>query len=219
MFTGLYGILGEPLRDRCASAIAGRRCKRLHFAACAVRRKVKDSVVLADLTKVQFPATFRADIVKAYTAKYVPKGATRHCSRPGHRRREALEAAADKRRVTLPSISGVNWRVRFCWSSRFLGVGSSDDGRAWQVDITISTTAMARVFKPSVTLQLTLSDGRIRTFECRQACLWPARSRTNFVDCCCSLKQFHELRYNVAKVLKDMLDLSEHPTLVRNLDS
>jgi hypothetical protein len=47
------------------------------------------------------------------------------------------------------------------------------------------------------------------------------RSPTAHVCACVVLilKQFHELRYNVAKVLKDMLDLAEHPTLVRNLDS
>jgi hypothetical protein len=60
-------------------------------------------------------------------------------------RKDQLEAAVGAERVSLPSISNVSWRV----------------------DVTISTTTLSRVFQPSVTLQLTLSDGRIRTFECR----------------------------------------------------
>jgi len=126
---------------------------------CAVRNKIKDTVVSADLAKVKFPAMFIKDIVTVYAHK-----------------RESLEAGALSQRMALPSVKGVNWRV----------------------DVTISTTSLSRVFKPSVTLQLTLSDGRISTFEC-------------------SVKKFHELRYNVAKVLKDIADLQQHPTLTRDM--
>jgi len=47
-------------------------------------------------------------------------------------------------------------------------------------------------------MQLTLSNGKIYTFEC-------------------SVDKFHELRYNVAKILKSLEDLKEHPTLTRDL--
>ena len=55
----------------------------------------------------------------------------------------------------------------------------------WRVDVTISTSSLSRVLKPSVLMQLTLSDGSVKTFEMQ-------------VD------QFHQLRYNVAKVLQYM---------------
>lgn len=89
-------------------------------------------------------------------------------------RKDQLEAAVGSERVTLPCISNVSWRV----------------------DVTISTTTLSRVFQPSITLQMTLSDGRIRTFEC-------------------SVKKFQELRYNIAKVYKDMMDVESHPTVIR----
>lgn len=43
-------------------------------------------------------------------------------------------------------------------------------------------------------MEVTTSDGRIKTFEL-------------------SIEKFHELRYNVAKVLKDMEDLEQIPIL------
>ena len=51
--------------------------------------------------------------------------------------------------------------------------------------MTISTSSLSRILKPSVLMQLTLSDGSVKTFEMQ-------------VD------QFHQLRYNVAKVLQYM---------------
>jgi COMM domain containing 5 len=89
---------------------------------------------------------------------------------------DVLVAAAAANSISLPSISKLNWRV----------------------DVAISTTSQSRVFKPSVTFRTTLSDGRIRTFEC-------------------SAEQFHQLRYGVAKVLKSVNDLESHPMLQRDL--
>jgi len=67
----------------------------------------------------------------------------------------------------------------------------------WRVDVTVSTTSLSRVFKPTVIMQITLSDDTIKTFEC-------------------SVEKFHQLRYNVAKVLKNMHDLEQHPILKRD---
>jgi len=53
------------------------------------------------------------------------------------------------------------------------------------VDVTISTSSLARALKPVIMLQMTLSDGSIKTFEV-------------------SVSQFHELRFNTALVLKEM---------------
>lgn len=66
----------------------------------------------------------------------------------------------------------------------------------WRIDVAISTTSLSRAFKPSLLLQLTLSDGVIKTFEC-------------------NVETFHALRYNTARALKSLIDLSEHPTIVR----
>lgn len=68
----------------------------------------------------------------------------------------------------------------------------------WRIDVTISTTSLARVFKPSIPMQVTLTDGTIANFEC-------------------SVEKFHELRYSVAKALKNAQDLQQHPILNREL--
>lgn len=71
----------------------------------------------------------------------------------------------------------------------------------WRVDVTISTSSLSRVLKPSVIVQMALSDGSIKTFEMQ-------------VD------QFHQLRYNVAKVLQYMRSLENRAimSLVADLE-
>lgn len=59
------------------------------------------------------------------------------------------------------------------------------DRLQWRVDVAISTSSIARILKPVIMLQLTLSDGSVKTFEV-------------------SVSQFHELRFNAALVLKEM---------------
>lgn len=68
----------------------------------------------------------------------------------------------------------------------------------WRVDVTISTTSLSRAFQPTVLMQVTLSNKQIRTFEL-------------------SVERFHQLRYSVAKALKSMQDLKQHPTLLRDI--
>ena len=118
-------------------------------------------------------STFSADLTKMQIkAEYVTELANAY-----KQRREAMSATAEASRVALPSITGVRWRV----------------------DVAISTTSLSRVFKPTVLMQLTLSDGRVRDFEC-------------------SLDKFHELRYSIAKSLKQAQDLQQHPTLTREIE-
>mmetsp|Transcript_2028 Transcript_2028/g.4300 ORF Transcript_2028/g.4300 Transcript_2028/m.4300 type:complete len:232 (+) Transcript_2028:232-927(+) len=64
----------------------------------------------------------------------------------------------------------------------------------WRVDVAISSSSLQRVFRPSIMMQMTLSNGRIKTFDV-------------------SVEAFHELRYNVAKVLRDMQALERHPIM------
>ena len=66
----------------------------------------------------------------------------------------------------------------------------------WRVDVTISSTALARVFRPSILLSLTLS---------------PPSSRV--VTLGLSTEHFHKLRYEVARALKHVQELEQHPTL------
>jgi len=60
----------------------------------AVKNKIKDTTVAADLQKVQIPQVYAADICAAIQKK-----------------REDLERAADKQRISLPSIRDIRWRV------------------------------------------------------------------------------------------------------------
>ena len=53
----------------------------------------------------------------------------------------------------------------------------------WRVDVTISTSEMARVLKPSILMRMVDSTGTIRTFEVNP-------------------EVFHKMRYSVARVLK-----------------
>lgn len=82
--------------------------------------------------------------------------------------RPLLDSAAPQRGAWLPRVAGLRWRV----------------------DVAISTSALTRSLRPSVLLQLTLTDGSARRFEV-------------------SAGRFQELRYSVALVLKEMADLEK----------
>ncbi|KAL7863412.1 hypothetical protein SRHO_G00123960 [Serrasalmus rhombeus] len=64
----------------------------------------------------------------------------------------------------------------------------------WRVDVAISTSSLARALQPSVLMQFKLSDGNICRFEV-------------------PVSKFHELRYNVALILKEMNDLEKRSIL------
>ncbi|KAM3838082.1 COMM domain-containing protein 5-like, partial [Diretmus argenteus] len=87
-------------------------------------------------------------------------------------RRAALEATASQRDPHLPSIEDFRWRV----------------------DVTISTSSLARALQPSILMQMKLSDGTSQRFEV-------------------PVSKFQELRYNVALILKEMNDLEKRSVL------
>ncbi|XP_006830854.1 PREDICTED: COMM domain-containing protein 5-like [Chrysochloris asiatica] len=60
----------------------------------------------------------------------------------------------------------------------------------WRVDVAISTSSLSRSLRPSVLMQLELSDGSVYCFEVPTA-------------------KFQELRYGVAVILKEMADLEK----------
>jgi len=126
----------------------------------ALAQHTKEATFQADLTKLQVKPEYVTELVNAYKM-----------------RREVMGAAVAAKRVQLPTIVNVRWRV----------------------DVTISSTSLSRVFRPCVLLQLTLSDGSVQ-------------------QCECSVEKFHELRYAVAKSLKQALDLSVHPTITREIE-
>lgn len=64
----------------------------------------------------------------------------------------------------------------------------------WRVDVVISSGSLSRVMRPTILMEMTLSDGRVRIFEV-------------------SVQQFNQLRYGVAKMLKDMQTLERHPVM------
>ena len=62
------------------------------------------------------------------------------------------------------------------------------DKLRWRLDVCISSSSLHRVLRPQLTMQTTLSDGSVRAFHV-------------------SRQRFNELRYTVAKGLKEMQDL------------
>jgi len=68
------------------------------------------------------------------------------------------------------------------------------DSIDWRVDVTISTSDMTRILKPSVLMRMVDSEGNIRTFEVNS-------------------DAFNKLRYSVARVLKEFDTLEKLPIL------
>ena len=68
------------------------------------------------------------------------------------------------------------------------------DKLRWRVDVIISSGSLSRVMRPSILMQLILSDGRIQTFEVSQ-------------------EQFNQIRHGVAKVLREMQQVERHPIM------
>lgn len=59
------------------------------------------------------------------------------------------------------------------------------DNLRWRVDVAISTSSLSRVLEPTVTMEMTTSDGKVHRFEV-------------------GVRELQLLRYNVAEVLKEM---------------
>ncbi|GMI35319.1 hypothetical protein TrCOL_g3788 [Triparma columacea] len=64
----------------------------------------------------------------------------------------------------------------------------------WRVDVAISTESLQKVFKPTILCEVNTDDGKSRTFEM-------------------PVDQFHHLRYEVAKVLRNMEEIERHPIM------
>ena len=64
----------------------------------------------------------------------------------------------------------------------------------WRIDVTISSSTLNRVMRPSILLELTLNDGSVELFDV-------------------PLEEFHKLRYSCAKALSAMGAIESHPVL------
>ena len=89
-----------------------------------------------------------------------------------HTNRETLESAAANASVGIPTLDDMKWRV----------------------DVSMSTSDLSRCLKPSILMQMRLSDGSLQNFQL-------------------PLEKFHELRCNVAKALKSIHELEAHPLI------
>lgn len=68
------------------------------------------------------------------------------------------------------------------------------DKLRWRIDVIISSGSLSKVMRPSILMQMILSDGRIETFEVSQ-------------------QEFHQVRYGVAKMLREMQVIERHPIM------
>jgi len=64
----------------------------------------------------------------------------------------------------------------------------------WRIDVTISSSTLNRVMRPSILLELTLNDNSVELFDV-------------------PLEEFHILRYSCAKALSAMGAIESHPVL------
>lgn len=72
----------------------------------------------------------------------------------------------------------------------------------WRVDITISSSSVQKIFRPTLLVTLIDTNGCMKTFEM-------------------SVQQFHGLRYKVAKALLAMQEVERHPIIriIRAMDA
>ncbi|XP_071951799.1 COMM domain-containing protein 5-like [Antedon mediterranea] len=64
----------------------------------------------------------------------------------------------------------------------------------WRTDVTISTSNLNRVLEPTILMEMRLSDGAVHNFEV-------------------PVSKFHELRYNVSYLLKEMEEMEKRSIL------
>lgn len=126
------------------------------------------SIVVAAVSSKEQTATIVEDLKRMH----LPPTVADDLGQVINKSRAALEAAALRSRIGFPGLAKLRWRI----------------------DVTISSGSLSRVMRPSILMQMVLSDGRIRSFDV-------------------SVAQFNQLRYGVAKMLQDMQTLERHPVM------
>jgi len=175
----------------------------------ALRSKTKIEEFQHILTDMKIPESFAADIVKSFQSS----------------RGILEESAVSRAEQTLSRLSSMKWRV----------------------DVTISTTSLSRVLKPSLLFQFTTlspnnnlntntssssssssnqnnnssspdqssdgADGSSGGGGGEEGSGANDRMKTQTLTFEVPIDKFHELRYAVTKILKDMDELVKHPIL------
>jgi COMM domain containing 5 len=111
-------------------------------------------------------------IVEDLKRMHIPTRVSDDLGQVINKSRATLEDAALKSRIGFASLGKFRWRI----------------------DVIISSGSLSRLMRPSILMEMTLSNGHVRTFEV-------------------SVQQFNQLRYGVAKMLKDMQMLERHPVM------
>uniref|UniRef100_A0A3P9N6E6 COMM domain-containing protein 5 n=1 Tax=Poecilia reticulata TaxID=8081 RepID=A0A3P9N6E6_POERE len=158
------------------SALEGKDCREVmkSIAESSVIPQERLSHIIAGMHRVLSEAIrIPASLLKLFFVLRIPEDfITDFSSVVFGNRRPALEAASSQNDPHLPTLEEFKWRV----------------------DVSISTSSLARALQPSVLMQLKLSDGSFQRFEV-------------------PVSKFQELRYNVALILKEMNDLEKRSIL------
>jgi hypothetical protein len=113
-----------------------------------------------------------SDVTRDLAALHVPDMVARDIVKLLKNSRPELEAGFDRDVPHFPGLADMKWRI----------------------DVAMTSSVLSRVFRPSITMQLRLTDGTLRAFDV-------------------SLKEFHALRHGVAKVLREMNALETRPIM------
>lgn len=156
----------EPGAAEAATAVLSRCCTGAAAMDQAITAAVGMLAVVREAVKRRTPFSMLEATLEAVN---VPSAAASAFGRLVARDAAAIEAAAAADSPALPSLGGLRWRV----------------------DVQIASSSAVRVLRPSVMLELTLSDGSISTFAA-------------------SVEQFSALRHGVAKTLKGVIEDEGH---------
>jgi len=128
---------------------------------------------LYTLLRVAVRSKSPADVLRSDLLRmHVPAAAVDTLLRGVQAVRSDVEAYAISNRIRCPRLERLRWRV----------------------DVVISSGSLSRVMRPTILMQMILSNRVIKTFEV-------------------SVEQFNQLRFGVAKVLNDMQQLERHPIM------
>lgn len=163
------GFILQGARPSCEESL--NRCQEITGYDDIVFRTVFTSAVTTLRAAVRLRKK-TVDLEKDLTSLNFPPSAVEKICTTVKMNRLELETAVRRSTVAFPTLVNTRWRV----------------------DITICSSALARVMKPSVLVEFTLSTGEIKTLEIPQ-------------------DEFERLRFAVAQVLALMKGYENHPMM------
>jgi len=156
----------DPLRAEEATLLLQDACRAPSSLASAVTAVVGVLAVLREAVKRRTPFS---RVQAAMEGANFPSTTSAALAAAAERSASAIAASALSDAPRLPGLSNLRWRV----------------------DVQIASSSAARVLRPCVVLEWTLSDGAVHTMTA-------------------STEQFHLLRHGVAKTLKGIIDDESH---------